>query len=569
MGPGSTDAALRWVAPRIGLVGLALALLWPFPRVWSSEILAAPDQEAAAHIWGLWAALTTGQPLVVDTDLLAWPDGVRLVLVDPVHLPAFGLGSLLGGPIAGYNLVLLAGLLTCAVGGWLLARELGGAPWLGAAAAMCNPALLASAGDGQTENFAVGWVGVHLALLLRFLRQGDRRLGAAAGVALALCWYGGPYNGLFASGAATVTGLAYLWRGRRDRRPRGPTLARLGAVALIGLALASPELYAVIRLRDPSLPGGASFDGLRARSPAPAGWRGGIPDGADLLDPWLPVGLTGGEAAASHTAYLGVVLVGAALLAVARDRARWRWLAGALAFVALGLGPWLSLGGQDVEVAGRDVAGPAGWLILAIPALGRITRWYRAAAVGHLLLAALASTLGTGSRLRALGLVAAMAVDATLLAPLRWPLQSTPAPTVAAYEALPPGAVLELPRRTSGEPPPGQWRDRTALAQTLHGRAVVGTIMGLPEPTGAAGWQSHVETLMRTGRARAEHLADLRRAGLRGLALLVRYRAPPPDAVKNLNKCLGPPVARDDEVWMYDLEGRGPGRAPDGGCGFH
>ena len=119
--------------------------------------------------------------------------------------------------------------------------------------------------------------------------------------------------------------------------------------------------------------------------------------------------------------------------------------------------------------------------MMAVPVLGRVTRWYRAGAVATLLLAPLVSLHGRRGPAATLGLVGLLIVDTLLLSPLAWPLRETPLPAVAAYEALPPGAVLELPRRTSAEPPPGQWRDRTALAQTLHGRPLAGTIMGLPE----------------------------------------------------------------------------------------
>lgn len=546
-----------------GLVALACGLLWPLPRVWDQAVLAAADQEAASHIWGLWAALREGQALVLDTDLLASPDGVRLVLVDPANLPGFALGQALGGPAAGYNAVLLLGILLCGLAGWLLAVEVGGAPWLGAVAAMCCPALLAGAADGQTECFAVGWVGVQLALLLRFLRLGGLVRGLGASFALALCWYGGPYNGLFASGIDAAVGLAALARSRAQLRP---SLRWLAIVALPAAALVSPLLYAILFLRDATLPGSESRAGLPSIESNPSFFRGGLAHGADLLDPFVPAALTGGEAPVSHTAYLGLVALVAATLAMRGHRHRWPWLAGAFAFAALSLGPWIYVRGEVLRVGDQVVPGPAGLLMMAVPVLGRVTRWYRAGAVATLLLAPLVSLHGRRGPAATLGLVGLLIVDTLLLSPLVWPLRETPLPAVAAYEALPPGAVLELPRRTSAEPPPGQWRDRTALAQTLHGRPLAGTIMGLPEAVGAPGWQAKVEALMRTGRARAEDLEGLRAAGFRGLALLIRYRPAPPDAIANLNACLGPPTHTDDEVWMYDLEGHGPGRAPDGGC---
>lgn len=534
-------------------------------------MLAAPDQEAATHIWGLWAALREGQPLVLHTPLLGWPDGVKLVLVDPANLPAFALGHLLGGPASGYNSVLYSGLVVQGLAGALLARVVGGAPWLGALAAMACPTLLSNAADGMTEGFAVGWIGVQLAALLRFLRGDGRAWGALAVVALALACYGGPYNGVFAALLDGVVGLAAL---ARAGAARGQQLRRLLVVAGGALALVGPLAYSVLFLREGDLPGSEQRAGLPKIVENPDIFRGGVQTGADLLDPLVPGPLTGGEAPISHTAYLGLAALALAGLAVARDRRRWPWLAGALAFSALSLGPYLYLRGQVLMTGGHALLGPAGVATLILPPLGRLTRWYRAGAIATALLAPLVSVSlsRTSTRLLAAGLVLA---DALLAAPLAWPLHASPLPDATPYAVLQgEGAILEIPRNTTGEPPPGGWRDLTALAQTLHGRPVPGTIMRLNGSPGAAEHTQSLQRLMRTGDWPALDRQHLLGDGYRWLAIYPD-RAPLSESMRrNLNTCLGSPLAEGREVVLWSLLPAGgpvdclpaPG-SPEGGPG--
>lgn len=549
------------------LAFLPLLLLWPLPLDLSGVVLAAPDQEAAPHLWGLWVALREHTPLLIRTRLLGWPDGVELVLVDPANLPAFALGQALGGPAGGYNLVLYFGVVIQGLAGSMLARRLGGSPLVGAVVAMSAPTLLANAADGQTEGFAVGWVGVQLALLLDAIRLGGWRRALLAALALAAAWYGGPYNGIFASGLDLALGIALLLRA-----PERRALARrLASVALPALLLVSPLAFAILAMRDPTLPGSLARAGLPRLVENPAIFRGGVRTGADLLDPWVPGFLTGGEADVSHTAYLGaLVLVGAAL-AVRADRRRWPWMIGALAFALLSLGPHLYLAGLALKLGGRPLLGPAGVLTLLLPPLGRLTRWYRAGAVASLLLAPLVATwAGRGRRAALIG--ALVVADSLLLSPLAWPLHSSPMiPRALTAPLQGEGAIFELPRTTTGQPPPGEWRDRTALAQTVHGHPLAGTIMGLAGSPEAAAHQQSILRLAREGAWRVEDRDRLRQQGYRWIALLPRELALPASSLDNLNACLGPPIvdAPDYIVWTLDGAHAGedcPPRATGGGA---
>ncbi len=545
-----------WTAAVVLL--LPVLLTWPLVLAPDGALPAAPDQEAATHLWGLWAALGAGHPLVVDTDLIAFPDGARVVLVDPGHLPAFALGSLVG-PVAGYNLVVALGFVWMGLAGALLAREAGGHPAVGAAIAAACPTLLGHAAEGMTEGAGVGWVGIQLALLLRFVRGGPKWTGPAAAGSLAMAAWCGPYNAVWCGILDVALAAGLLVRARRDGwRP----VARAVGVGAAGAVLIAPLAWAVLGARDAGLPGSAERAGLPRVHEWPTRFRGGLEAGADLLDPLLPVQLTGGEAPVPHTAYVGVVLVVVASLAAWRDRTRWPWLAGAAAFVALSFGPWLYVAGRALRIGDGVVPGPAAALMLAVPGLARVTRWYRAGAVATLLLAPLAAASVRRPRAQ-VAVVAAVLVDALLLSPLTWPLPATSPPDVAVYEALDgDGALVELPPATTGEPPPGRWRDRTVLAQVFHGRPVGGGAMGRGPSDAARGAQARLETVLRGGGLPARSLAKVRAHGFRWLAVYPEYRSMPADARAHLEACFGPPVAASDEVWLYDLAAAGSTGCP-------
>ena len=108
-------------------------LLWPLPLVAQSALLSAPWSEGATHIWSYWAAQQAGS-IDIDSDLLRYPLGQSLNLVDPLHLIPYALGDVLGGPALGFNFVLCFGLMVSGIAGWMLARVTdadasGSGPW--------------------------------------------------------------------------------------------------------------------------------------------------------------------------------------------------------------------------------------------------------------------------------------------------------------------------------------------------------------------------------------------------------------------------------------------------------
>ena len=544
----------------LALLLTPLLVAWPLPRVWSEALLTVPEREAATHVWGLWAALQEGSPLRVHSDLLGYPEGVSLVLVDSGNLPFFALGSW-AGPAAGYNTVLWGGLLLAGVAGALLARRLGGPAWLGAVLAMAAPPLLAASSEGATEAFGAGWVLLQLALLLRFLDAGRARDGLLAALALTMAWHCGPYNGIWAAGMDLAIALWIVARGWSAEPSaagrRRPALSRAALVGGGALLLCLPLAWTMLGVQDPNLPGSISRASLPPAISAPLAFRGGLQHGADLLDPWLPLPLTGGEAPVSHTAYLGLVALVVAVIAVARHRRRWPWLAGALAFSLLSLGPELFLHGQPLTVGEQALPGPVGLLIGACPPLGRLAHWYRAGAVAALLLVPLVASQGRGWRGPVLA--ALVLADSVLAAPRAWPLPEAVPPSSPALRQLEPGALVEFPRTKGRSRTPRDWKYRNILAQADHGHPITDTMMELPMGPEAKRANVVVQRVASGNPISAWQREALLAQGFRWVVLYPELLRRGERAASAFQRCFGAPVAEEPQLRVYDLGQRGPG----------
>ncbi|MEL6349698.1 MAG: hypothetical protein AAFV53_41725, partial [Myxococcota bacterium] len=352
-----------------------LLLLWPLPLLGSGVVLSRSDQEASTHIWGLWLALHERSPWSIHTDRVNYPEGFTWSLIDPANLPSFTLGFGLGGPALGYNLTLYFGFVLLGLAGWALGREVGGSPWLAALTAAACPAMMSMPARGMTEELGVAWVGLGLAAALAFRRTGAPRSGLMVMLCAMMSAYSGPYNGLW---CALLLGSVTVWTVFVLHRGRGLRLIGAG----LGAVLFSLPLLWSWAGRGAAQPGAAQGWGLPSLpswSPVTA-YRGGLLYGADLLDVFVPVVVTGGEAVASHTAYLGVVTAFVAMVVVWRRRSMWPWAAGALVMALLSLGPYLFFAGRPVVASGGIRTGPAAALTILLSTTFLVTRWYRAGA---------------------------------------------------------------------------------------------------------------------------------------------------------------------------------------------
>jgi len=533
---------------------LPLLLLWPLPLVFSTELLSHRSQEAPAHIWGLWAAWHEGSPLVIDTSLVTWPEQVSFVLIDPINILPYMIGHVIAGPAAGYNLLLYFSHVLLGAAGVLLARRVGGDPVIGALAGQLCPSFIASPATGMTEEFGVGWVALFCVALLSFLESRRAVTGILATVLLAVCWYAGPYNGVWAG----LIGLFIAVGSLRDWR----RLGRAAVVGITGAVLTLPLANAVLRERHQDLPGHAQPGQLPDLTiPVVDSYRGGLPFGADILDVLVPVQLTGSQAAVSHTAYVGLLSVVLAAIGLRRWRAGWPWMVGALAFAVLSIGPYLYLHGELQTYDSRPLMAPGAALLLLLSPLGQITRWNRAGAVAHLLLVPLiarAVPSRWGARIAVGGI---LLIDALVLAPLSWPLSSYPTPSPAVFEKMDqPGALLELPLVHTTQPPEGMWRDGNALAQTIHGRPFAGGLMQTPTSRFGRSAHNRVQALMHGSPFSSGFRDQMLEEGFSYLAIYPRIKRVDDALDRRLRICFGEPLWQSSLIWLYDL------RAVSGGC---
>lgn len=552
----------RWRWPRaLGLLLWLVLVTWPTTALFSEELMAAPGEEAATHLWGHTAALRGEGPLHLETTALGWPGGQAFPLIDPGALPLVALGRAIGGPIGGYNVLVLCGVILAGLAGAAWAQRLGLQRTPAAAIAMAAPALCAGFTEGMTEGFLVGLVPLQLAVAERACRSGGGARGIGAALLLAGCAAIGPYNALWAAVLNIGMGAVLLFSGARGRA----ALGRLLVITFAGLLLSAPFTAAALEDRT-GLSGGAQQRGLPAAVDLPDAFRGGLPYGLDLLDAALPLPLTGGAPAVSHTGYLGLSLLVLALVGLHRRPQAWPLAAAALLLWTLSLGPLLSLGGTVQTIAGHDVLTPVGWATWAAPALGRVQRWYRAAAAIGPLLAALA-VLGLPRQPGARALVLALcAVDLLLLGPQAWPLRHTPPPhtpaAVLQHEDPAQPAIMELPPTTTGPPPPGGWRDETALQQAIHGKPVAGTIMNAPMSKPVMRAQHQLMKALPQGAPLHAPLAALHRLGFGLLWLHTDRLRFPPESLAALAACLGPALDSGPAHQVFALHAGGCATEP-------
>lgn len=456
------------------LLGIVLAVTWPVALHPLSTGFGFPGLEAVDHLWALWAA---GQSvgIVVDEPLINYPSGYRWVLVDPLNLPVFWLGTVLGGVGLGWNMVAWFGLGVAGVAAGLWARTLApnmtGAAAVASALALSLPTMAGSLYTGMSEVLTMGWAAV--ALWALWTMRSDTPLWRASGVGalLGITIWGGPYTALYTAMGAAPLVMARLWSSRRTWREWS---ARLLMAAAIAALLASPVLWALIVDRPQGLPGSdSSLPMILANPQAPQNLMlGAEPFG--LLWP-----IPGVEPL--HSVFVGSLVWVCAGVGMWHRRA-WGPICAVGLLCAFGLGFFLQSGGQLVTWQDRPLGLPALWLTQLVPVLGRAVRWHRAIIPASLLLAGmagvgvavLASKAGRWRGWVMVVLTGAMVAEGMFRSPLPWP---RPCFTIAApsgYAELGGGPILPLPltRFSSGDPQ--QLRSPALLWQTQHGHPLGG-----------------------------------------------------------------------------------------------
>ena len=467
------------------LVFFSLGPIHPGQQVWGGG-----TNDVVNYLGNLvWQAREAagGTPVSRHSSMLLFPDGGAIWPPDLLGGTAIIPVVWLAGPLPAYNLLVLANLVfACWAMFWLVRRLTAGDTWV---ALLCGaiyglaPVTLGHVNNGIMEQLAAGWLPLFVGTLHRLMADAQtpsgRRTTALLVLAVALTWWAASvsshwYHGVYASlmfGLLLVGHSVACWRAS-GKIPlalwgRGAAAMGLFAVLVVPVALWFLTPYQ----SDSSL--------MRAMNAPTLHTPGVNADAAYLFAPRPPI--LAGEESFLHLAYLGFVVPLLALVGLARAgrrRAVAAWLALALLWTTLALGPRLVFGGQFVEAGSGPVSLPYSWLARVAPLFGSMDFPYRCFLVVHLCLAvAVGLSLGGLWRDRQrwrgpalLGLAALVLLETSLWsgAPLPAPHRTIEAAGPMARLATGDGtAVLDLPLRLR----PSDSR-RFAINQLFHQRPI-------------------------------------------------------------------------------------------------
>ncbi len=391
----------RWVAPLLAVAGytlLTLVFSWPLPLHLADGAVLARGSDFYPHIWNLWwmrYSLFSLHQNPYFTTYLNYPTGQPLTyhVLDPVD----GIASLplqaAVGLVAAFNLLRLVQIVFAATAVLALCRLMR-LPWLaawagGALFAFC-PLVGTSFDLGQLVEISVGWIPLYILCLIRAL--GNRALGMPAAAPL---WLAGAALSLAASALSTwyfftalvlFTALYVTWeaggiwwesshplilaQGTVEKSQWRPAVIRLIAraaiVGAVALFVLGPLIIALLQ----ESATGADY------TVTPLGTV--IRNSADLLSFFLPLParltiptinphgnnpalgwtamllalaglLAGGRFGRSHARRPPTASQEKQLPLIAHGPLRF-WLAVALVFSVLALGPRLLVGGFDTGV---------------------------------------------------------------------------------------------------------------------------------------------------------------------------------------------------------------------------
>lgn len=454
---------LVFLARLVVYTASAVAISWPLVLDPVTQVVGGPRTDAYNSLWSYWfvAQGIQGGEFPIQTTLLNFPEGGRLLVADPLNALLASPFTLVWGAPKAYALMVLLHLTFAGLFADILGRRLGGRGWIAGLAYPWSAVVLAHLQNGSSEAAGVAWL--PLAALACFSVVSTptvslvRTVGAA--VALAACGLGGGwYAGIDAYLLAACI-VVFAPGGRR-----------LLPALLLGVVLVAPAAYAFRALStatDGLLDIKAGNDLARIRRTIGS---------LDVRVPWH----TGDFRAPNfrrlvqnasdlvHTAYIGYALLG---LALWKGRNRALWVATLAAFV-LAHGPVLLLDGRPVAFFGRALPLPYAF-VEQLPGFGSLSLLFRLATLIPLGLGLLADRAHPAWALLILA-------EARTVSPAAGLPQVSRAASVAPYAALAmaePGAVISLPA--------GYTRTRL-YEQSLHGKPLVASINSGMNATGLA-----------------------------------------------------------------------------------
>ncbi len=494
---------------------LPVALFLSVALILCAPVLGAPATLAIGHegndvwnhVWGYWwvAEELAHFRLPVRTEQLAWPYGGSLWFIDTLNAVITLPVQWVAGPVAAYNSAYLFNFFLCGIGAYGLTLGVTDSrvgAMVAGVAYMVTPHLLGQAYNGISETCSAGWLPLALlAMRLTFAQPSTRNAvlaGALTGVNALASWYYGLFAGFFL-GAMMVGGLVSRRRGpskrarrRRQRAEAEPTpVSWSGVGKLLAVGVGATALVVVGPFSAFVATMGAE-DAMVTRDPAFVWSTLIMHNMTDLLALFMPGKFYSPDLKAVFGEDLIVVVaIGHLLLwpalvgaLVARDGMGWRWLAMALGFLALSLGPFLYVGGDYLLVSGGWVPLPFLAFFKAFPMFSRISHAYRFVQGATVALVVLIGWLVAEVERRR-GLRVAVVVG-VLLATGRmaesfyatsavFPLPTSDVSPHPVFSQLDGGAVLDLPVGV-----PVLARSHYLAGQLAHGQPVV---YGLNDPT--------------------------------------------------------------------------------------
>lgn len=570
---------------RPSAAALLFALLLPLltlafgaePDAWTAAAIGDGGVDAWGTQWFYWMTgeWLGGAASLAHNSWLFFPDGKDVYL----HTGGNALDAVIAAPAlalagrtVGYNLFLLALVVSNGLAGWALARATGAGPLgcaVGATAfAMCPTAMAELAGGRPTQVLLAPLAGC-LAVAWPLLHGGFQpRRALAAGLLLFLVGVSYWFNALFLVLAAAPAAVVATWLAPAGGRAGiAAGLLLTGAIALVlALPFAAPMLSA---LGQGAVPGLLDVGRWTTTTWAPL-TREGVEVGVQVLDlRRLRTGFVY-EAAGERLFEPGPPAFSAVALALALvglwgRRSLWPFAVIAAGALLLAMGP-------NVDVA-SGLGNPL-YIGLAklVPALQRMWWPSRALVVFHLaltpLVAAAADGLGASRRPRqalvALALVVGLGVELRVQGLV--PLPLTPLPSLPVDLCLrgTEGALIELPANGDA---------RRLVRQATHRRPMFG---GMLEDNPVFVPAAHRERAARNSYAAALIAAadgvafnppsdpDREALGALGFQWVLVHRAElgaslpaaarvgvRRRATRTLDDLLGRPVWNDDQVLLY------------------
>lgn len=495
--PRALRRRVWWLLPPAVYLAAAVLMTWPLAPRLTTHVAGfgfGDGYEVIRQVWWAREQIAAGRN-PFDQPLLVYPHGFTswLQWTQPLqYLPA-ALLAFFVSPLVAFNLVLVLALALNGLGGYALGMTLTGgrrcSALLGGLAFMAFPALQGHLSVGHLGNLILFPAALAARSLWRVLVQGaDWRESVRGGVWLALTALGHvtqigfvvfplvvflPLGALIAAPRAVIRHGAPL----RDQ-PWARALALLVLGGLLIVPFFAPLLTEAGRAELTSVEEGGrvtfSTDLLAFASPSPFG-------------PLEDVGLAPeyarrvlGTNSAEGSAYLGLIPLALAVLALARRRDARAWAVLALGAMVLSLGPLLKWQDEPVTLAIEDYEThiPLPWVLLGeLPVFDATRTPGRFNLATGLAMSALVS-VGAGialDRVRQRGARAALAVALGGLILLEyqlfWPFPTDDARQPGYFRALAQAqdvrAVLNVPADDLLVAKIGLYQ------QTIHGKALI------------------------------------------------------------------------------------------------